>query len=369
MAELKKTPLNEQHKKLGAKMIEFGGWEMPVWYTSIIDEHNTVRENCGLFDVSHMGEIEIKGKDTKSFVDFLLTNKINEMNDKDAIYTPMLNENGGIIDDLLAYMINEKNFLLVVNASNIEKDFAWIKKQSEKFDVEVKNVSDYWSQIAIQGPNAQKILQEYVEIDLDKIGFYKFDCVKIENKDVIISRTGYTGEDGFELYMPKEISEKIWIELIDLIKKYDGKPCGLGARDTLRFEPKLLLYGNDMDETKTPLNAGLKWTIDFSKDFIGKDKLLEQKEKGLEWHLKGLEINDRMPVRHGYKIFKENGEEVGYITSGIKSPTLNKNLALAYLKKENAKIGTKLYIEARNKKLESVVVKTPFYKGSSNPSK
>jgi aminomethyltransferase len=361
--------LNEQHKKLGAKMIEFGGWEMPVWYTSIIDEHNTVRENCGLFDVSHMGEIEIKGDETKSFVDFLLTNKIHKMNDKDVIYTPMLNENAGIIDDLLAYMINEKNFLLVVNASNIEKDFVWIKKQSEKFDVEVKNVSDCWGQIAIQGPNAQKILQEYVEIDLDKIGFYKFDYTKIENKDVIISRTGYTGEDGFELYMPKEIAEKIWLGLIEFLEKYNGKPCGLGARDTLRFEPKLLLYGNDMDETKTPLNAGLKWTIDFSKDFIGKDKLLEQKESGLEWKLRGLEIKNKMPVRHGYKIFNESEEEVGFITSGVKSPTLNKNLALAYLKSGNIKTGTRLFVEAKSKKLESVIVKTPFYKGSSNPFK
>lgn len=369
MAELKKTPLNEQHKKLGAKMIDFGDWEMPVWYTSIIDEHNTVRENCGLFDVSHMGEIEIKGNDTKSFVDFLLTNKINKMSDKDAIYTPMLNENAGIIDDLLAYMINEKNFLLVVNASNVERDYDWIKKQSEKFDVEVKNVSDDWGQIAIQGPNSQKILQEYVKVDLDKIGFYKFDYENIDNKEVIISRTGYTGEDGFELYMPKEKAEKIWVDLIDLIEKHDGKPCGLGARDTLRFEPKLLLYGNDMDESKTPLNATLKWTVDFDKDFIGKDKLLEQKENGLEWKLRGLEIINKMPVRHGYKIFNDNEEEVGFITSGVKSPTLNKNLALAYLKSGNTKTGTKLFVEARNKKLESVVVKTPFYKGSSNPSK
>ncbi|MDK2945574.1 glycine cleavage system aminomethyltransferase GcvT [Geotoga petraea] len=369
MADLKKTPLNKQHKKLGAKMIDFGGWEMPVWYSSIIEEHNTVRENCGLFDVSHMGEIDIKGEETKKFVDYILTNKIHEMKEKDAIYTPMLNKDGGIIDDLLAYMINEKKFLLVVNASNVEKDFEWIKSQSRNFDVEVKNVSDEWGQIAIQGPNSEKILQKYVKIDLDKIGFYKFDYETIDGEKVIISRTGYTGEDGFELYMPEKIAEKIWIDLIGLVIKNNGKPCGLGARDTLRFEAKLLLYGNDMDETKTPLNASLKWTVDFDKDFVGKDKLLEQKEKGLNWHLRGLEINNKMPVRHGYKIFNENDEEVGFITSGVKSPTLNKNLALAYLKKGNTKIGTKLFVEARNKKLESIVVKTPFYKGSSNPSK
>lgn len=369
MAELKKTPLNEQHKKLGAKMIDFGGWEMPVWYTSIIEEHNSVRNNVGLFDVSHMGEIEVTGKDTKRFVDYLLTNKVYKMNDKDAIYTPMLNEKAGIIDDLLAYMISEVKFLLVVNASNVEKDFNWVKKQSEHFEVEVKNLSDEFAQIAIQGPNAQKYLQEYLSIDLDKIGFYKFDFEKLYDKESIISRTGYTGEDGFEIYLPSGIASKVWEDLINIINKYDGKPCGLGARDTLRFEPKLLLYGNDMDETKTPLNASLKWTVDFSKDFIGKEKLQEQKEEGLIWKLRGLEINNKMPVRHGYKIFSENNEEIGYITSGVKSPTLNKNLALAYLKSGNTKTGTKVLVEARNKKLEAIIIKTPFYKGSSNPGK
>lgn len=369
MAELKKTPLNEQHKKLDAKMIDFGGWEMPVWYSSIIEEHNSVRNNVGLFDVSHMGEIEVKGKQAKMFVDYILTNKVHEMKAKDAIYTPMLNENAGIIDDLLAYMIDEEEFLLVVNASNLNKDYEWIEKQAKDFNVDVKDVSNSYGQIAIQGPNAQKYLQEYVNIDLDKIGFYKFDYETIYDHEVIISRTGYTGEDGFELYMSSEIAAKIWEDLIKIVQKHDGKPCGLGARDTLRFEPKLLLYGNDMDESKTPLNATLKWTVDFSKDFIGKEKLLDQKDKGLVWKLRGLEINNKMPVRHGYKIFNEDNEEIGYITSGVKSPTLNKNLALSYLKSGNTKTGTKVYIEARNKKLEAIVVKTPFYKGSSNPGK
>ncbi|MGM0641700.1 MAG: glycine cleavage system aminomethyltransferase GcvT [Thermotogota bacterium] len=369
MAELKKTPLNEQHKKLDAKMIDFGGWEMPVWYSSIIDEHNSVRNNVGLFDVSHMGEIEVKGKESKKFVDYILTNKVHEMKSKDAIYTPMLNEKAGIIDDLLAYMIAEDYFLLVVNASNVDKDYKWIQKQSKKFNVEVKNISEQYGQIAIQGPNAQEYLQEYVNINLDEIGFYKFDFETIYNHDVIISRTGYTGEDGFELYMPAEIASNIWEDLIKIVQKHNGKPCGLGARDTLRFEPKLLLYGNDMDETKTPLNASLKWTVDFSKDFIGKEELLEQKENGITWKLRGLEINNKMPVRHGYKIFNENNEEIGYITSGVKSPTLNKNLALSYLKAGNTKTGNKVFIEARNKKLEAIVVKTPFYKGSSNPGK
>jgi len=369
MAELKKTPLNEQHKKLDAKMIDFGGWELPVWYSSIIEEHNSVRNNVGLFDVSHMGEIEVKGKETKKFVDYILTNKVHEMQNNDAIYTPMLNKDAGIIDDLLAYMINEENFLLVVNASNVDKDFNWIKEQSKDFNVNVKNISNEYGQIAIQGPNAQKYLQEYVSMNLDDVGFYKFDYEKLYDSEVIISRTGYTGEDGFELYMKSDIAEKIWEDLIKIVNKYDGKPCGLGARDTLRFEPKLLLYGNDMDETKTPLNASLKWTVDFSKDFIGKEKLLEQKEAGLIWKLRGLEINNKMPVRHGYKIYNEKEEEIGYITSGVKSPTLNKNLALSYLKSGNTKTGTKVFVEARNKKLEAFVVKTPFYKGSSNPGK
>ncbi len=361
--ELKKTPLNSEHKRLGAKMVDFGGWEMPVQYSSIIEEHKAVRERAGIFDVSHMGEITVEGKDALSFVDHLIVNSVSKLKNGQICYSPMCYENGTIVDDLLAYRFSEKKVLLVVNASNTDKDFDWIKRSSEKFDVEVSNVSKEYTQIAFQGPKAEEILKEVSGVNLSEIGFYHFKLGRVNGIECIVSRTGYTGEDGFELYFNVESAVAMWRKLLEIGKPYDVKPCGLGARDTLRFEACYMLYGNDIDDTTTPLEAGLKWTVDFDKDFTGKDVLVKQMEEGLTRRLKGLEISKGI-ARHGYKIFSEDGEEIGYITSGTKSPTLGKSLALAYLKKGYTKKGTEVFVEIHGKKVSANVVKTPFYRGS-----
>jgi len=369
LPQLKMTPLYERHKELGAKMGEFAGWELPLWYSSIIDEHNAVRNNVGVFDVSHMGEIFVQGEDAQKFVNYLITNNVEKISNGQIVYSPMCNENGGILDDLLAYKFNEKKIMLVVNASNVQKDFEWVKAQSSSFNVEVINKSDEYCQIAFQGPKSQDQLQKYLkDIDLDSIKYYSFEVIKLEGEEVILSRTGYTGEDGFELYLPPTIAANVWDRLIKLAQEVDGKPCGLGSRDTLRFEPKMLLYGNDMDENTTPLEASLSWTADFNKDFIGKEALLKQKEEGIKRKLVGMGIHDKMPVRHGYEIFKGN-EKIGFVTSGVKSPTLGKNLAFGYVLKEFSKIGTIVSIKARDKLLEAEIVKTPFYKGSVKSTK
>lgn len=369
LSELKKTPLYERHIELGAKLGEFAGWELPLWYSSIIDEHNAVRNCIGVFDVSHMGELFVQGKDAQKFVNYLITNNVEKIPIGKIVYSPMCNEDGGILDDLLAYKLDEEKILLVVNASNTQKDFDWVRKQSSSFNVEVINKSDEYCQIAFQGPKSQDQLQKYLkDIDLDSIEYYSFKILGLEGEEVILSRTGYTGEDGFELYLSPAIAVKVWDRLIQLAKEVDGKPCGLGSRDTLRFEPKMLLYGNDMDENTTPLEAGLSWTVDFNKEFIGKEALLKQKEEGIKRKLVGMEVHDKMPVRHGYEIFKDN-ENIGFVTSGVKSPTLGKNLALGYVSKEFSKLETIVSIKAREKLLEAEVVKTPFYKGSVRSTK
>jgi len=369
LSELKKTPLYERHIELGAKMGEFVGWELPLWYSSIIEEHNAVRNCIGVFDVSHMGELFVQGKDAQKFVNYLITNNVEKVPNGKIVYSPMCNEDGGILDDLLAYKFNEEKILLVVNASNTQKDFEWVKTQASSFNVDIINKSDEYCQIAFQGPKSQDQLQKYLkDIDLDSIEYYSFEVIQLEGEEIILSRTGYTGEDGFELYLSPTIVVKVWDKLIQLAKEVDGKPCGLGSRDTLRFEPKMLLYGNDMDENTTPLEAGLRWTVDFNKEFIGKEALLKQKEEGIKRKLVGMEIHDKMPVRHGYEIYKDN-EKIGFVTSGVKSPTLGKNLALGYVSKEFSKSGTMVSIKARNKLLEAEVVKTPFYKGSVKSTK
>lgn len=364
LVELRKTPLYEKHKELGAKMGEFAGWELPLWYTSIINEHKAVRENIGIFDVSHMGELFIEGKEAEDFLNYLITNNVSKLKVGDVLYSPMCNEEGGIIDDLLVYKLSETKFMLVVNASNTDKDFNWIKNNMDDFDVEVSNKSDEYCLISFQGPKVQQQIQKYLYgMNLEEIDYFSFKKVELEGENVIISRTGYTGEDGFEIYLSPVIVVKVWDSLLDLAKEVGGKPCGLGCRDTLRFEAKLLLYGNDIDENTTPLEANLKWTVDLNKDFIGKDALLKQMEEGIKRKLVGIEIFDKMPVRHGNEIYNNNGK-IGYVTSGLKSPTLNKNLALGYVDISYSKIGSKLRVINRNKELPAEVVKTPFYKGS-----
>ncbi len=366
--ELKKTPLNGEHKRMGAKMVDFGGWEMPVQYTSIIEEHKAVRENAGVFDVSHMGEIKVEGKDALPFVDHLIVNSVSKLKNGQICYSPMCYERGTIVDDLLAYRFSEKKVLLVVNASNTEKDFEWIKKSSEGYDVEISNLSKDYAQIAFQGPKAEEILKEISGVNLAEIGFYHFTVGRINGVECIVSRTGYTGEDGFELYFEADAAVAMWRKLLEIGKPYNVKACGLGARDTLRFEACYMLYGNDIDDTTTPLEAGLKWTIDFEKDFTGKEVLVKQLEEGLTRRLRGLEIS-RGIARHGYKIFSSDGKEIGYVTSGTKSPTLGKSLALAYLAKGHTKVGTEVFVEIHSKKVSAKVVKTPFYRGSVKSGK
>ena len=366
---LKKTPLNKEHKRLGAKMVDFGGWEMPVQYTSILEEHKAVRERAGVFDVSHMGEILVEGKDAISFVDHLIVNSVSKLKNGQICYSPMCYENATIVDDLLAYRFSENKIFLVVNASNTDKDYEWIKKQSKNFDVKVSNLSNDYAQIAFQGPKAEEILSQISGVRLPDIEFYHFTTGRINGIECIISRTGYTGEDGFELYFNPEAAEAMWRKLLEIGQPYDVKPCGLGARDTLRFEACYMLYGNDIDDTTTPLEAGLKWTIDFSKEeFNGKDVLLKQKEEGLKRRLRGLEISKGI-ARHGYKVFSADGKEIGYITSGTKSPTLGKSLALAYLEKGYTKLGTEVFVQIHGKNVSANVIKTPFYRGSVKSGK
>ncbi len=361
---VKKTPLNEEHRILGAKMVDFGGWDMPVQYTGVLEEHLAVREKVGLFDVSHMGEFTVKGSDALAFVQHVTCNDVSKLAQKQIHYSAFTYPEGTIVDDLLVYRQDDNEFFLVVNAANIEKDFDWITSQSGGFDVELKNVSDSYAQLAIQGPEAVKIAETlFGELALE-MHYYWFDYVTYEGSPCILSRTGYTGEDGFEVYCPPSIAVSLWRRVLELGKPYGILPCGLGARDTLRLESKMCLYGNDIDNTTTVLEAGLGWICKLDKgDFIGADVLRQQKEEGLERRLMGFEMVDRGIARHGYPVYLEpGGEAVGAVTSGSFAPFLKKNIGLVYLPIEKAKIGTEIFIGIRKKTAKARVIKTPFYK-------
>ncbi len=360
----KKTPLFEIHKKLGAKIIEFGPWLMPVYYTSVIEEHNTVRNRVGLFDVSHMGEFTIKGKDALVFVQRLITNDTSHLDNNQALYTPICNDKGTIIDDLLVYKFSDERFMLVVNASNIEKDYKWIEEIARRFgkDIVLKDISDETSLLALQGPKSQEILQKVTNLDLSQIKYYWFQEGTVEGSQAIISRTGYTGEDGLEIYIKPEYAPKVWNRILEIGKEEGIKPIGLGARDTLRLECAMLLYGNDIDETKTPLETNIAWAVKFNQeDFIGKEALLKQKEEGVKQRLVGFELIERGIPRHNYPILKD-GKRIGIVTSGSFSPTLKKGIGLGYVKADFTKEGTKIQIQIREEPVKARIVKTPFYK-------
>lgn len=367
MAELKRTPLYKEHVRCGGKLVDFHGWELPVQYSDgIIKEAKAVRENMGIFDVSHMGEIFLLGKDALKLAEHLVTNNVSTLKYGEICYTPMCYEDGGIVDDLLVYKKTSDEILMVVNASNVEKDFEWIKSQAGAFDVEVLNKSDQYAQLAVQGPDVERTLQEYSGVRLDQIPFYTFKEGRFNGIDCLISRTGYTGEDGFEFYTSTEAVIPLWRKFIEI----GAKPAGLGARDLLRFEACYMLYGNEITQDTTPIEAGLKWTVDLSVDFIGKDILQKQDEKGPDRRLKAFEIFEKGGIpRTGNKIF--NGEnEIGFVTTGNKSTTLNKIVALGYVPAKGYKIGQEVEIEIReNKKIKAKVVKKPFYVGSVNPGK
>ncbi|AZO93583.1 glycine cleavage system aminomethyltransferase GcvT [Halocella sp. SP3-1] len=355
---MKRTPLFNVHKELGARLIDFGGWEMPVQYTSIIEEHQTVRKQCGLFDVSHMGEIYFSGGDALKNLNYLITNDISQIAVGQVVYTPLCNHHGGVLDDLLVYRLGENEFLLVVNASNIEKDYQWIKDHVNG-EITVKDLSSDFGQLALQGPESEKVLNKLTDIKLADMKYYRFSRGKLAGEDVLLSRTGYTGEIGFEIYLSPAKLEEIWHEIIDAGLGYGIKPIGLGARDTLRLEKGFCLYGNELSEGVNPWQAGLSWTVKLNKrDFIGKDALLESRQ-GYNRVLRGFKVIDRGIPRKGYKVSRDK-KEVGIVTSGSYSPSLKENIGLAYLEKDVAGTGSELDIIIREKPVKALVVEKPF---------
>jgi aminomethyltransferase len=364
MTELKRTPLFDVYKEFGGKTIDFGGWELPVQFSSIKEEHESVRTRAGLFDVSHMGEIEVKGPDSLNYLQKMLTNDISKIKNGGAQYNAMCYENGGTVDDLLVYKIEDNHYLLVVNASNIEKDFKWLEDHLEG-NVSVENLSEKMAQLALQGPLAEKVLQKLAgDTDLSTIGFFKFQqAVTINGKNALVSRTGYTGEDGFEIYCDASDAVDLWKAILSAGKDEGVVPCGLGSRDTLRFEATLALYGQELSPEISPLEAGIGFAVKLNKeaDFIGKEALKQQKEKGAARKLVGIEMIDRGIPRHGYPVYK--GEElIGEVTTGTQSPSLKKNIGLVLIKNEHTGLDSEIEVEIRGKRLKAKVVPTPFYK-------
>lgn len=358
---MKRTRLNANHRKLGAKIIEFFGWEMPVEYTGIIEEHLAVRQQVGLFDVSHMGEIVISGKQALDFVQYLTPNDAARLTTDKAQYSALTTPRGTFIDDLLVYCLAEDKYLLVVNAANSDKDYDWILSHKKGFDVEVENKSDDYTQLALQGPNAVEILEPLTEINLEEMKPFRFSWGKVAGIDVLVSRTGYTGEDGFEIYTLSGQPEIIWEAILEKGKDFGLLPVGLGARDTLRLEAKLMLYGNDIDETTTVLEADLGWLIKFKKgDFLGRDALLRQKEEGIKRKIVGFELSEKGIARPHYPVFLE-GKKISDVRSGSFSPYLKKSIGLTYLPMDNTEVGTEFEIEIRGKMVKARVVPTPFY--------
>lgn len=357
---MKKTAFNSIHKKYGAKLVDFAGYEMPVQYEGIIAEHKAVRESVGVFDVSHMGEVEVRGKDAFDFVQRLTTNDVSKLEKGDVQYSAMCLKDGGIVDDLLVYNLGD-HYMLVINASNIDKDIEWMQKNLSG-DVTLKNISDETSLLAVQGKNSLATLQKLTEVNLSEIEYYKFVTGKIAGQDAIISHTGYTGEKVcFELYTSSDVkkSEDLWNAIFEAGKEFGIKPAGLGARDTLRLEHAFRLYGNDMDETNNTIEAGLGWITKPDKgDFNGKDAVLKAKEIQ-EKKLVGFIVDDRSVARHGQDVYSGD-KKIGIVTSGSFSPVLNKNIGLAYIDKGFNKTGTPVEIAVRDKRIKAVVTKTPF---------
>ncbi|MGF7185089.1 aminomethyltransferase [Desulfitispora alkaliphila] len=360
-SNLKITPLNAAHIEAGAKMVDFGGWHMPVQYKGIIEEHQVVREKAGLFDVSHMGEIEITGPDAMGLVQRLIANDLGNIVKNQILYTPMCFETGGIVDDLLVYRMDEQKFLLVVNASNKDRDLDWIL--SNRYgDVEINDVSEQMALMALQGPLAQSILQKLTDYDLNNMKFFFFDKLTLAGVNCLVSRTGYTGEDGFEIYVEPTEARKIWDQILVQGQSEGVMPIGLGARDTLRLEAKLPLYGNELSPEINPLEAGLGMFVKLGKDdFIGKKALTDAKEKGVTRKLVGFEMLERGIARSQYSVYSGD-TEVGFVTSGTFSPTLKKNIGLALIESEYNQLGEEIKIAVRNKKISAKIIKTPFYK-------
>jgi aminomethyltransferase len=359
---MKRTALNATHKKAGARMVEFAGYEMPVEYSGIRDEHMTVRNAVGVFDVSHMGEFWVKGPGALDLIKKVSSNDPSVLRPGQAQYTCFPNGKGGIVDDLLVYCFSNEQYLMVVNASNIQKDWDWINQQNE-FGAVLENVSDAVSQLAVQGPKATETLQKLTEVNLREIKFYSFVSGEMAGvKDVIISATGYTGAGGFELYCKNEDVEKLWHAIFKAGEAFGIKPVGLGARDTLRLEMGYCLYGNDIDDTTSPIEAGLGWITKFNngRQFIDRDYLMMQKNEGVSRRLRGFVLLEKGIPRHGYELVDSKGNVIGNVTSGTISPVLGKGIGLGYVAKEYAAFGTGIYVKIRNKTIPAEIVKLPF---------
>lgn len=359
----RRTPLNEAHRKLGARMVDFVGWDMPVQYSSVIAEHEAVRTAVGLFDVSHMGEIEFNGPGALETVNRLISNDLARCADGQAVYAGLLNEQGGFVDDVVAYRFSAERIFVCVNSSNRDKDFAWMRDHAQ--GVKPVDRGDDYAQIAVQGPKAAGLVQRLTKTDLSQIGTYRFSEGEVAGVKSIISRTGYTGEDGFELYCAPESAEALWNALLTEGQQDGVKPCGLGARDSLRTEMKYALYGNDIDDAHTALEAGLGWIVKLDKagGFIGKDALVAQKAAGVKRKLVGFELTGSGIPRHGYPILKD-GKPVGEVTSGTMGPSVKKPIGMGYVPTELSTEGSTFDVEIRGRPVSAVVVKTPFWKKS-----
>lgn len=359
---MKKTALTHKHIELGAKMVPFAGYNMPVQYEGVNVEHETVRTGVGVFDVSHMGEFIIKGSQALDLIQKFSSNDASKLFDGKAQYSCMPNGKGGIVDDLIIYRISENEYFLVVNASNIEKDWDWISSLND-LDVEMTNVSDEYTLLAIQGPQAATSMQSLTDVNLSEMPYYTFQYAPFAGiQDVMISATGYTGSGGFEIYVKNEDAEKLWDSVFEAGKAFGIKPIGLAARDTLRLEMGFCLYGNDINDETSPLEAGLGWITKFTKKFVDSDYLSKQKEEGIQRKLIPFELIDRGIPRQGYEIADSSGQIIGHVTSGTMSPSMKIGIGLGYVQKEYSTLDSKIYIMVRNKSLKAKVVKLPFYK-------
>lgn len=362
MEELRKTCLHDKHVGLGAQMSPFGGFDMPIQYAGIVEEHNAVRNSCGVFDVSHMGEVIVTGAEAEKFVNYIFTNDVAGMPDGGILYGMMLNPQGGVVDDLLVYKRGDNHFLLVINASNIAKDVDWIEMQAKAFDVKVENISDTTGEIAVQGPEAEEALENILDIRCKELAFYTFKELTFDGKPMIVSRTGYTGEDGFEIYADHETIRILWDRLMA-----SGKvaPCGLGCRDTLRFEVGLPLYGDELADDITPVEACLSMFVKLNKpEFIGREVIERQKAEGAPRKLVGLELMDRAIPRHGYEVLNTDDEVIGYVTTGYRGISVDKSIAAALIETPYAVKDNELKVRIRRKTFPAKVVAKKFYKKS-----
>ena len=360
---MKNTALTAIHESLGAKMVPFAGYNMPVSYEGVNIEHETVRKGVGVFDVSHMGEFLISGPNALALIQKVTSNDASKLTIGKAQYSCLPNETGGIVDDLIVYQIKDEQYLLVVNASNIDKDWKHITKYNTEFNADMRNISEGYSLLAIQGPKAVEAMQSLTSIDLSQVKFYNFEVADFAGiEHVIISATGYTGSGGFEIYCKNEEVEQVWNKVFEAGATFGIKPIGLAARDTLRLEMGYCLYGNDINDTTSPFEAGLGWITKFTKDFVNSEALAQEKEKGLERKLVAFELDDRGIPRHDYDIVDGQGNKIGIVTSGTMSPSLGKGIGLGYVPKIFSTVGSKISIQVRKKAIPATVVKLPFYK-------